>query len=429
MAGDATLDDAAWYRFVAPTGDSKSSALLGAAPAARACGTDAPGWLASAHPVAGDPPAEEGVSCVRLVRLLGQKTVHMCACSFDGGATAVYTCCRRRPTRAASRIARRATRRPGGRRRRRRRSTRGSGGWRGGRRHVRADAQLEPRPPVPHADAGRRHHSGAHVDTVTESTTVVRTPAAGAAGAAAGERRLRRDALGLRWHGNESDAFSGDAAHQQGGVGFLPLRQVEQFNQGEARERLEHWGQPSACTWRRCTRTTKSPTSTRSGRRRAWRRAARTSQSSAAALTSSWPPRRRVPLRHHGGGRAPQERHARPLRVAAGAAVGRALLRSRSTATTLRRAGRRRRRSPSTARRSPPSSQRAARCRGRCDAGGAGLVGAGGMGYDASGAAVDPRCRFGGVWAVVHEMSAVHAVCRPQRWRRRRSARRPSRRR
>ena len=98
------------------------------------------------------------------------------------------------------------------------------------------------RTPMPGAAA----HSGAHVDTVTESTMVVRTPSLPAQRAQL-QVSAAFDAmpLGLRWHGNESDAFSGDAAHQQGGVGFLPLRQVEQFNQGEARERLEqHWGEP-----------------------------------------------------------------------------------------------------------------------------------------------------------------------------------------
>ena len=129
------------------------------------------GWRAA--PGGGRPPAEGGVLRVRLVRLL---------LAEDGAHVRVLvrctrTSCRRRPTRAASRTARRATRRPRRRRRRRRRrSTRGSAAGGGGRRHVRADAQLEPRPPVPHAMPGAAAHSGAHVDTVTESTMVVRTP-------------------------------------------------------------------------------------------------------------------------------------------------------------------------------------------------------------------------------------------------------------
>ena len=108
----------------------------------------------------------------------------------------------------------------------------------------------------------------------------------------------------------------------------MPLRTVEQFNQGEARERLEqHWGEPERVYMAALYTYYEETDVDKIWPASALRQAARTCRSSAAALTSStastasraasaprWWPR--------------TTRAARPLRVAAGAAVGRALLRA-----------------------------------------------------------------------------------------------------
>ena len=421
MAGDATLDDAAWYRFVAPTGDSKSSALLGAAPAARACGTDAPGWLASAHPVAGDPPAEGKVCFVYgSSDCFWQKTVHMCACSFDGGATAVYTYKLPAPTdsgclaycsagdaapEAAEAAAAAALDARIGRL-----AAAGDDTY---ALMLNSSRDRPFRTPMPGAAA----HSGAHVDTVTESTMVVRTPSLPAQRAQL-QVSAAFDAmpLGLRWHGNESDAFSGDAAHQQGGVGFLPLRQVEQFNQGEARERLEqHWGEPERVYMAALYTYYEEPDVDK-----IW-----PASGPAAGGTNVSVVGRRFDVLHglHGvacrfGTTVVAAHHKNDTHVLCASPPG-LPSGAHSFALTLNghdfTAG-----GPAAAAFTVYRASLAAiepTC-GALQGGtlvtlrGAGFDGAGGMGYDASGAAVDPRCRFGGVWAVVHEMSATHAVCR-----------------
>ena len=274
MAGDATLDDAAWYRFVAPTGDSRSSA-----PSARRrrpgvrhrragmAGERAPGGGRSAG------GGEGRASCTGVVRRARQqKTVHMCACSFDGGATAVYhdrTSCRRRPTRA---------------------DARGSAGDAAPEAaEAAAAAALDARigrlaaalttvplmlnssrdrpfrtrdwaPPPARARRRHRHRvddGGAHAERRRSERP-------------SGERRLRRDAAGAA--GGTATSRTPSAATLRTSWAELgsPLRRWSSSTRARRASGSSNIGaSPSACTWRRCTRTTKSPTSTRSGRRRA----------------------------------------------------------------------------------------------------------------------------------------------------------------
>ena len=90
MAGAPTLDDAAWYRFDGAAGDR----MPNDAPGSRTCGSQVAGWLATPHPAAGQPPTAGTVCFDRdtgpFQDCYLESHVHVCACSYDEGATTTY---------------------------------------------------------------------------------------------------------------------------------------------------------------------------------------------------------------------------------------------------------------------------------------------------------------------------------------------------
>ena len=91
MAGQSILSNASWYHFSGEAGEQMPTEP----PAYESCGTTSPGWLASAHPRAGEPP-RWGMVCFREpppndARICKQNLeVRVCACSYDAGVVTNY---------------------------------------------------------------------------------------------------------------------------------------------------------------------------------------------------------------------------------------------------------------------------------------------------------------------------------------------------
>ena len=88
MAADTNLADASWYRFEGAAGTRMPTE----APGYQRCGTEAPGWLSTAHPSVGAAPTA-GTVCWEYGSNECRWTtaVEVCACSYDGGASLTYT--------------------------------------------------------------------------------------------------------------------------------------------------------------------------------------------------------------------------------------------------------------------------------------------------------------------------------------------------
>ena len=91
MANALTLEDASWYRFTGAAGDR----MPNHPPGDRTCGAQMGGWLATRHPRYGEPPTP-GTVCfdrdkARFQDCFMESHVHVCACSYDGGATTTYS--------------------------------------------------------------------------------------------------------------------------------------------------------------------------------------------------------------------------------------------------------------------------------------------------------------------------------------------------
>ena len=84
-----SLDNATWYRFTGAAGKR----LLNTAPrAGERCGSEAAGWLLDAHPAAGAAPQLSTVCfAFSWSDCLWRTQVLSCACSFDNGASTLYT--------------------------------------------------------------------------------------------------------------------------------------------------------------------------------------------------------------------------------------------------------------------------------------------------------------------------------------------------
>ena len=87
MAG-TTLASASWYRFYGDAGRRMPTAP----PGPERCGTQAAGWLATLHPPVGAAP-RKGFVCFEDASSTCNATaeIEVCACSYDGGATATYS--------------------------------------------------------------------------------------------------------------------------------------------------------------------------------------------------------------------------------------------------------------------------------------------------------------------------------------------------
>ena len=91
VAGATTLEEASWYRFDGAAGDR----MPNVAPGYRTCGSQMAGWLATPHPAAGQPPTP-GTVCFDkdagpFQDCFMESQVHVCACSYDEGATTTYS--------------------------------------------------------------------------------------------------------------------------------------------------------------------------------------------------------------------------------------------------------------------------------------------------------------------------------------------------
>ena len=91
VAGVTALEDARWYRFDGAAGYR----MPNVAPGFRSCGSHMAGWLATPHPAAGQPPTPGKVCFDKdagpFQDCFMETPVHVCACSYDEGATTTYS--------------------------------------------------------------------------------------------------------------------------------------------------------------------------------------------------------------------------------------------------------------------------------------------------------------------------------------------------
>ena len=93
MMGHSQLNVSSWYFFDGEAGNQMPTTP----PSYEACGTTSPGWLATGHPNAGEPPSY-GLVCFRDARTGANAErscrhhleVRVCACSFDNGVVTTY---------------------------------------------------------------------------------------------------------------------------------------------------------------------------------------------------------------------------------------------------------------------------------------------------------------------------------------------------
>ena len=93
MTGHSQLNVSSWYFFDGEAGNQMPTTP----PSYEACGTTSPGWLATGHPNAGEPPSY-GLVCFRDARTGANAErscrhhleVRVCACSFDNGVVTTY---------------------------------------------------------------------------------------------------------------------------------------------------------------------------------------------------------------------------------------------------------------------------------------------------------------------------------------------------